>query len=50
VGVARVAETTAEAEAVGVREEPEGQEPVEHAPADAPAEAGDEDEGPEEQG
>jgi DNA gyrase subunit A len=49
VGVARVAETTAEAEAVGVREEPEGQEPVEHAPADAPAEAGDEDEGPEEQ-
>jgi DNA gyrase subunit A len=50
VGVARVAETTAKAETVGVREEPEGQEPVEHAPADAPAEAGDEDEGPEEQG
>jgi DNA gyrase subunit A len=34
VGVARVAETTPEAEAAGVREEPEGQAPVESAPAD----------------
>ncbi|HEY6100663.1 MAG TPA: DNA gyrase C-terminal beta-propeller domain-containing protein, partial [Anaeromyxobacter sp.] len=32
VGVARVAETTAEAEAAGVREAPEGQAPVESAP------------------
>jgi DNA gyrase subunit A len=34
VGAARVAETTAEAEAAGIREEPEGQAPVESAPAD----------------
>jgi len=34
VGMARVAETTAEAEAAGVREAPEGQAPVESAPAD----------------
>jgi DNA gyrase subunit A len=34
VGIARVAETTAEAEAVGVREAPEGAMPVETAPAD----------------
>jgi DNA gyrase subunit A len=34
VGMARVAETTAEAEAVGVREPPEGQAPVETAPED----------------
>jgi DNA gyrase subunit A len=34
VGVARVAETTAEAEAAGVREAPEGQAPVETAPPD----------------
>src|SRR5512133_2714317 len=34
VGGARVAETTPEAEAAGVREEPEGQAPVESAPAD----------------
>jgi DNA gyrase subunit A len=52
VGVARVAETTPEAEEAGVREEPEGAEPVETAPqdgdaGDAPGEGG---EGPEEQG
>ncbi len=34
VGVAKVAETTAEAEAAGVREVPEGQAPVESAPED----------------
>jgi DNA gyrase subunit A len=34
VGVAKVAETTAAADAVGVREEPEGVAPVESAPAD----------------
>jgi len=34
VGVARVAETTPEAEAVGVREAPEGAAPVESAPED----------------
>ncbi len=34
VGMARVAETTAEAEAAGVREAPEGQAPVETAPED----------------
>jgi DNA gyrase subunit A len=34
VGVAKVAETTAEAEAVGVREAPEGVAPVESAPED----------------
>jgi DNA gyrase subunit A len=42
VAVARVAETTAEAEAAGVREEPEGQAPVESAPE---GEGGDEPEG-----
>jgi DNA gyrase subunit A len=49
VGVARVAETSAEAEAAGVREEPEGAAPVETTPEDA---GGDEGEGggPEEQG
>jgi DNA gyrase subunit A len=52
VGVARVAETTAEAEAAGVREAPEGQAPVESAPEDGdggaeePGEPGE----PEEQG
>jgi DNA gyrase subunit A len=35
VGAARVAETSAEAEAVGVREAPEGVAPVESAPEDA---------------
>jgi DNA gyrase subunit A len=34
VGAARVAETTPEAEAAGVREEPEGEAPVEQAPED----------------
>ncbi|HEX9051858.1 MAG TPA: DNA gyrase subunit A [Anaeromyxobacter sp.] len=34
VGGAKVAETTAEADAAGVREEPEGQAPVESAPED----------------
>jgi DNA gyrase subunit A len=34
VGIARVAETTAEAEVAGVREAPEGVLPVESAPAD----------------
>ncbi len=34
VGMARVAETTAEAEAAGVREAPEGQAPVESAPVE----------------
>jgi len=34
VGMARVAETTEEAEAAGVREAPEGQAPVESAPVD----------------
>jgi DNA gyrase subunit A len=46
VGVARVAETTPEAEAVGVREAPEGAAPVETLPEDG-GDAGDE---PEEQG
>ncbi|BDG03500.1 DNA gyrase subunit A [Anaeromyxobacter oryzae] len=58
VGVARVAETTAEAEAAGVREAPEGAAPVETAPEDgeqaetAPEDGseGDGGEGPEEQG
>jgi DNA gyrase subunit A len=50
VGVAPVAETTAEAEAAGVREAPEGAEPVESAPADAAGpDAPDDAEGPEEQ-
>ncbi|HEY6005989.1 MAG TPA: DNA gyrase C-terminal beta-propeller domain-containing protein, partial [Anaeromyxobacter sp.] len=40
VGMARVAETTAEAEAAGVREAPEGQAPVESAPEDEGAEEG----------
>ena len=40
VAAAKVAETTAAAEAVGVREAPEGQEPVETAPADGDAEEG----------
>jgi DNA gyrase subunit A len=44
VAVAKVAETTAAAEAVGVREAPEGQAPIESAPED------DEGGGPEEQG
>jgi DNA gyrase subunit A len=35
VALARVAETTAEAEAAGVREEPQGEAPVESAPSDA---------------
>ncbi len=53
VGMARVAETTAEAEAAGVREAPEGQAPVESAPldeegADGPEDGGDE--GPDGQG
>ena len=34
MAVAKVAETTAAAEAVGVREAPEGQAPVESAPVD----------------
>jgi DNA gyrase subunit A len=38
VGVARVAETTADAEAAGVREEPEGVVPVESAPEDVDGE------------
>jgi DNA gyrase subunit A len=52
VGFARVAETTPEAEEAGVREAPEGAEPVESGPADAGAEAepGEPGEGPEEQG
>jgi DNA gyrase subunit A len=52
VGVARVAETTAEADAAGVREAPEGAEPVESAPADGTegAEEPEDGEGPEEQG
>jgi DNA gyrase subunit A len=50
VGVARVAETTAEAEAAGVREEPEGAAPVETTPEDAGGDEGEEGEGPEEQG
>ncbi|ABC84109.1 DNA gyrase subunit A [Anaeromyxobacter dehalogenans] len=57
VGVARVAETTPEAEEAGVREEPEGAAPVETAPqdeggdaGDAPGEGGEGGEGPEEQG
>jgi DNA gyrase subunit A len=45
VGAARVAETTAEAEAVGVREAPEGVEPVEHAPEDGEAPEGGGDDG-----
>jgi DNA gyrase subunit A len=48
VGMARVAETTAEAEAAGVREAPEGQAPVETAPEDeegAPGEGEAEDDG-----
>jgi DNA gyrase subunit A len=40
VGMARVAETTAEAEAAGVREAPEGQAPLESAPADEEGEGG----------
>jgi DNA gyrase subunit A len=51
VAVAKVAETTAAAEAAGVREAPEGVAPVESAPEDA--EGGDEpggEQGPEEQG
>jgi len=48
VGAARVAETTPEAEAAGVREEPEGEAPVEQAPEDPGA---DDDGGtPEDQG
>ena len=39
VGAARAAETTAEAEAAGVREAPEGAEPVETAPEDGEGEA-----------
>ncbi|MFY3743765.1 DNA gyrase subunit A [Anaeromyxobacter sp. Red801] len=59
VGVARVAETTPEAEEAGVREEPEGAAPVETAPqdgdvggdaGDASGEGGEGGEGPEEQG
>ncbi len=49
VGVARVAETTPEAEEAGVREAPEGAEPVESRPADA-GEAAEEPDEPEEQG
>jgi DNA gyrase subunit A len=50
VGVAPVAETTAGAESAGVREAPEGAEPVESAPADAAGpDAPDDAEGPEEQ-
>ncbi|HTN54351.1 MAG TPA: DNA gyrase C-terminal beta-propeller domain-containing protein, partial [Anaeromyxobacter sp.] len=50
VGVAKVAETTAEAEAAGVREAPEGGAvPVESAPADG-EEGSEEEGGPEEQG
>ena len=49
VGAARVAETTPEAEAAGVREEPEGEVPVEQAPADAAPDA-DVDEGGEPEG
>jgi DNA gyrase subunit A len=40
VGMARVAEPTAEAEAVGVREPPEGQAPVETAPEDEEEDGG----------
>jgi DNA gyrase subunit A len=50
VGAARVAETTAEAEAAGVREEPEGQAPVETAPEDAGEGEGGEGGPPEAQG
>jgi DNA gyrase subunit A len=51
VAVARVAETTAEAEAAGVREAPEGAAPVESAPEDGDDEGGeDEGGGPEERG
>ncbi|ACL67818.1 DNA gyrase, A subunit [Anaeromyxobacter dehalogenans 2CP-1] len=56
VGVARVAETTPEAEEAGVREEPEGAAPVETAPEDGgdagdpSGEGGEGGEGPEEQG
>jgi len=45
VGAARVAETTPEAEEAGVREEPEGEAPVEQAPADEGDEGGGEPEG-----
>jgi len=45
VGAARVAETTAEADAAGVREAPEGVEPVEHAPEDGEAPEGAEGDG-----
>jgi DNA gyrase subunit A len=49
VGIARVAETTAEAEAAGVREAPEGALPVESAPADEGGGQGGEEGGPEEE-
>jgi DNA gyrase subunit A len=45
VGMARVADTTAEAEAAGIREAPEGQAPVESAPEDEEPEGGGEDGG-----
>jgi DNA gyrase subunit A len=48
VGAARVAETTAEAEAAGIREEPEGQAPVESVPEDG--EGPDDGQPPEDQG
>jgi len=44
VAVARVAETTAEAEEAGVREAPEGQAPVESAPLDGDGHGGGDDE------
>ncbi len=50
VGFARVAETTPEAEEAGVREAPEGAEPVESGPADAGADAEPEPGEPEDQG
>jgi DNA gyrase subunit A len=52
VGMARVAETTPEAEAAGVREAPEGQAPVESAPEDGGgvAEEGEGDDGGEPEG
>jgi DNA gyrase subunit A len=45
VAVAKVAETTAAADAVGVREAPEGVAPVESAPEDGGGEGGEEPEG-----
>ncbi len=54
VALARVAETTPEAEAAGVREEPQGEAPVESEPADEEGDQGEDGDqgegGPEEQG